>query len=194
MDIVQEGIQALKVEYDIYCKLSGTNLVKLNLTICGGSKVSIFIPIAINDNVDKLNTSSGYYNDICYTTTSEDGTDISLKDRKAEYTKKGKIVCQEGCSFSEYDNDNKIAKCSCDVKESSPSIANMNINKEKLLENFKDIKNIVNFNFLKCYKKLFTKEGFINNYGGYLTLIIILFHILSIFILKVSNFRSIEKK
>ena len=30
----------------------------------------------------KLNPKSSYYNDICDTTTSEKGTDISLSDRK----------------------------------------------------------------------------------------------------------------
>ena len=194
IDIAQDGTKAVKVEYDVYCKLSGTNLVKLNLTICGGSKVSILVPIAIHDNVDKLNTSSGYYNDICYTTTSEDGTDISLADRKNDYANNDNIICQEGCIFSEYDKDSHFAKCSCDVKESPPSIADMNINKEKLLENFKDIKNIINFDFLKCYKTLFTKEGIMNNYGCYLILIIIVFHILCIFIFRISHFRLIQKK
>ena len=54
----------------------------------------------------------------------------------------------------------------------------MNINKEKLLENFKDIKNIANLNFLVCYKKLFKKDGIINNIGCYIMFGIIFFHIL----------------
>ena len=194
MDIVQEGTKALKIEYDVYCKLNGTNLEKLNITICGGSKISIIIPVDINDDLDKFNTSSGYYNDICYTTTSEDGTDISLNDRKSQFIKSDKIVCQEGCSFSEYDKKNKVANCSCEAKEPPLSIADMNINKDKLLENLKDIKNIVNFEFLKCNKKLFTKEGLLNNYACYLILIIILFHVLCIFIFRVNSFPLIEKK
>ena len=39
------------------------------------------LSIELSENLDTLNTSSGYFNDLCYTTTSEDGTDISLKDR-----------------------------------------------------------------------------------------------------------------
>ena len=191
MDIAQEGTKAIKVEYDVYCKLNGTNLVKLNLSICSETTVTIAIPFDINDHIDIFNTSSGYYSDVCYTTTSEDGTDISLKDRKNDFVNKDKIVCQEGCIFSEYDYENHVAKCKCNVKESPPSIADMKIDKDKLLENFKDIKNIVNFEFLKCYKRLFCKEGIINNYGCYLILIIIFFHILSIFIFCASNF---EKK
>ena len=73
-------------------------------------------------------------------------------------------------------------ECSCNAKESSPSIANMNINKNKLLDNFKNIKNIANFNFLICYKKLLKKEGIIHNFGAYIIFAIILFHIISIFV------------
>ena len=194
MGIVQDGMNAIKVEYDIYCKLNGTNLIKLNLTVCKETTVTIRIPFEINDHIDKLNTSSGYYNDICYTTTSEDGTDISMKDRKNDFANQDRIVCQEGCIFSEYDYDNHVAKCKCNVKESPPSIADMKIDKEKLLANFKDIKSFANFNFLVCNKKLFTKEGIKNNYGCYLMSIIILFHILSIFIFILNNFHLIKKQ
>ena len=94
-------MKTLKVEYNVYAKLFGKNLINLNLTICEKNKVSIYIPFIINENIDKYNSSSGYYNDICYTTTSEDGTDILLKDRQKEFLDKDKVVCQEGCDFSE---------------------------------------------------------------------------------------------
>ena len=86
------------------------------------------------------------YNDICYTTTSEDGTDISLKDRQTDYVDNDKVVCQDGCDFTGYDYDNCIAKCSCKVKESSSSVADMSIDKGKLLENFKNIKHNIKKN------------------------------------------------
>ena len=125
-------MKTTKVEYDVYSKLNGNNLVKLNLTVCGSTKISISIPFIIDEGLDKLNMSSGYYNDICYTTTSEDGTDISLKDRQTEFIDKDKVVCQEDCDFSEYDYETFKAKCSCEVKETPGSVADMNINKAKL--------------------------------------------------------------
>ena len=73
IDIIQNKMNTLKVEYDVYAKLFGNNLINLNLTVCKDSKISIYIPIIINDDLDKYNRSSGYYNDICYTATSEDG-------------------------------------------------------------------------------------------------------------------------
>ena len=177
-EVFQEGYKIPKVEYDVYSKLFGTNLIKLNLTVCENSTMIISIPIELVENPDKLNSSSGYYNDICYTTTSEDDTDITLKDRKTDFIEQNKTVCQEDCKFSKYDNEEKKVKCSCKVKESSLSFGDMNINKEKLLENFKDIKNIANLNFLVCYKKLFKKDGIINNIGCYIMFGIIFFHIL----------------
>ena len=50
--------------------------------------IFLLIPIEIKENLDILNSSSGYYNDIYYQTTSDSGTDISLNDRKNEYIKK----------------------------------------------------------------------------------------------------------
>ena len=36
-------------------------------------------------NIFKYNASDQYYNDVCYIYTTEDGTDITLTDRKSEY-------------------------------------------------------------------------------------------------------------
>ena len=33
-------MKAKKIEYDVYCKLSGNNLEKLNLTKCENTKIS----------------------------------------------------------------------------------------------------------------------------------------------------------
>ena len=151
IDVIQEGMKIPKVEYDAYSKLNGSNLVKLNLSYCSNSKIDISVPIEIKENLDKLNTKSGYYNDICYTTTSDSGTDIILNDRKTEFVEGNKTICQDNCIFANYDDKIQKAKCSCDVVESSSSFANININKSKLYENFVNFRNIANVNLLKCY-------------------------------------------
>ena len=134
LEVSQEDMQISKVEYDIYAKLNGENLTKLSLDSCKNNKISLYIPINNVDNIDKLNSKSGYYNDLCYTATSDSGTDISLKDRKNEYP--SKAVCQDGCEFSDYDYNSKKAKCSCDAKESASSFKDIKIEKKKLLEIF----------------------------------------------------------
>ena len=144
-----------KIGYDVYSKSNGNKLEKLNLSLCDNNKISIFIPIKITENIDKLNISSGYYNDICYSAISDSGTDISLKDRKKEFIENNKTVCQEDCDFSDYDYITQRAKCSCKIKESSSSFSNMKINKLKFYEYFIDIKNIANIKILFCFKKLY---------------------------------------
>ena len=182
IDVIQEGMKIPYVKYDVYSKLNGSNLVKLDLSVCKNSKIDIFIPITISENLDILNSSSGYYNDMCYKSKSESGTDIILKDRKEEFIEGKKAVCQDGCGFSDYDYKNKKAQCSCEVKETSNDYADMIIDKKKLFKNFIDIKNIANINILKCYKSLFSKNGLEYNIGSYTTISIIIFHIICIFI------------
>ena len=181
IDVIQEGMKIPKVEYDVYSKLNGNKLIKLNLTVCENSKISLSVPIALSESLDKLNSSSGYYNDICYTATSDSGTDISLKDRKKEFIEENKTVCQDDCDFSEYDYNTQKAKCSCKVKESSSSsLADMKINKTKLYENFIDIKNIANFKLMVCYNELFSDKGIKNNIAFYVNIPINIFHIIAL--------------
>jgi len=187
IDVVQEGLQIPKVEYDVYSKLNGSNLIKLNLTICDNSKIILSIPISLSESHEKLNSSSNYYNDICYTASSDSGADISLTDRKKEYVEGNKTVCQNDCDFSEYDDINKKAKCKCKVKESSSSFADMKIDKEKLYKSFVDIKNIANIKLMKCYEALFNKESIISNIASYLITSIELFHIIIIIIFYISQ-------
>ena len=193
IDVIQDGMKIPKVEYDVYSKLNSTNLIKLNLTHCPNSKVDISIPAEINEDIDKLNSSSGYYNDICYTTTSDSGTDIILNDRKTEFVEGNKTVCQENCLFSEYDNKIKKAKCKCDIQESSSSFSNININKTKLYENFVDFRNIANVNILMCYKVLFSKKGIIKNYGGLSLIPLIIIHFIIIILFYMKNLYKIIK-
>ena len=166
------------MKYDVFGKLNRKNLTKLCLDSCKNNKISLLMPVPNVDNIDKLNSESGYYNDLCYTATSESGPDIPLDERKKEYIVNA--VCQDGCEFSDYDYNTKKAKCSCDAKESAASFKDMKIDKKKLLDNFKNIKNFLNFNLLKCGKVLFSKQGISKNIGFYIFIPIIIFHTLVI--------------
>ena len=173
-----------KIEFDIYRKMNDTNLQKLNKLLCKDIKIDLFVPIKIPElaNIDEYNSTSGYYNNICYRTKSNYGTDISLNDRKYDFINLNKTVCQDDCDFAEYNYSSTKAKCSCKINETPSSIIYMNINTTKLLKNFKDINNIANTKILICYKELFTKEGIINNIGFFIMTIILLFHIICMFI------------
>ena len=191
IDVFEEGMMIPKIEFDVYYKLNGINLIKLNLSYCSNSKIDISIPTNMSEkDLDKYNSSSDYYNDICYTTTSESGTDITLKDRKTDFIDNNKTLCQENCLLSGYNNNINKAKCSCDIVEPSSEFENMKIDKTKLYKNFIDIKNIANINLLVCYKVLFSKKGLINNYGSYSILVIIISHFIIIIIYYTKNLYS----
>ena len=192
IEVNQEGMKIPKIEYDIYCKLNDTNLIKLDKSFCRNVKVEISVHVILTENIDKLNTSSDYFNDICYTSTSDSGTDILLKDRKNEYINNNKAVCQDGCDFSKYDYNTLKAICSCEVKESSSSFATMNIDKEKLFKNFVDIKNIANINILKCCKVLFSQNGIKRNIGFFIIIPIIIFHFIFILLFYNRNLSIIK--
>ena len=184
MDITQEGMKIPKIEYDVYSKLNGTNLIKLNLSICENTKISISVPVIISEDLDKLNTSSDYFKDICYISKSESGTDIILKDRKKEFIEQNKTVCQEECDFSDYDYDIQKANCSCLVKESFSSISDMNINLTKLNEKFGNINNeteLSNLGITSC--NVFESTDNIESNAGFYSLLFIIIIFIIIFII-----------
>ena len=52
IDVFQDGMDIQKIEYEVYSKLNGTNLIKLNLSICENTKIDISIPVILTDNID----------------------------------------------------------------------------------------------------------------------------------------------
>ena len=194
IDVTQEGMQIPKVEFDVYSRLGGKKLQKLNLSICQNDKINIYTNIDSISNLDIINPTSGYYTDVCYPTTSDVGTDIILNDRKKEFVEKNKTVCQEDCNFVGYNFNTKRVNCSCDVKEASLFFENIIINRNKLYHNFLDINSIANIDFLFCYKMLFTKKGLLKNIGSYIVLLIILFHIICIIIFYIKSYPKLKKK
>ena len=60
------------------------------------------------------------------------------------------------------------------IKAETPLLSETVINKEKLIYNFMNIKNSLNLEIMKCYNKLFTKDGLKSNIGNYIILSILL--------------------
>ena len=191
IDVKQEGYKIPKIAYEVYYPLFGDNLIKLNLTACQDTKIDISIPIKITGNIDKVNPNSNYYTDICYTEISEDGTDISLYDRKQNYVNNNLTVCEEDCDFITYNETNGKAICSCKVKvDSSTKIGDMVVDKDKLLNSFTNFKNIANVKVLKCVKKIFKSNAFKNNYGNLNMIIMILIFFISLIIFLCKDYHN----
>ena len=172
IDIYEEGLLIPIIEYEIY---NSETMEKLDINNCEESKdsrIEINIAVKIDENnTFKYNSSSEYYNDMCYTHTTEDNTDITLKDRRNEFIDNN--LCEKNCEYKRYDFNSKKAVCDCPVKNNIPLLSEIVIDKDKLLTNFKDIKSLMNLDVMKCYKTLFDKKGLKNNLGNYIISLII---------------------
>ena len=194
LEIKQDGFQIPKIDYEVYYPLFCGNLIKLNLTACENTKINISIRATLNDDIDKLNASSGFYNDICYTYTSPNGTDVPISLRKEEFIKKNLTVCEEDCDFIDYDYFYKRAICSCNVKtNSSFKISGTIIEKERLLNSFTDIKNIANIKVLKCIKLIFNLNAYKKNYANLILIGIIILYFITLFIFCFKGYPYLKK-
>ena len=196
IEMMQEKMKIPKVVFDIYSKSFGNNLTKLNLSICENNNIFISVPVEIdeNENIDILNSNSKYYNDICYKSTSNSGTDILLNDRKKEYIEGNKTVCQEDCSFYNYSYDIKKVNCSCIIKQSLLNYEYMNINRTKLNEYFGETQTDTSNLKLTSCDVLSSKENIEKNTGFYLLLFILIAFIITFIIFYIKGYNLLENK
>ena len=189
-----DGRNTPNVEYEIYYPLSDNKLEKANLTLCSDLKIEISIPANLSLNeIDKYNASSGLYNDICYTLTSESNTDKCLDDRRNEFISNNLSICEEDCEFNNYNDTEKRAICSCITKTELPPISETKTDKNKLISNFIEINNIANIKMLKCIYLLFDSKNIFINYANYLLVILLLNGILSTIIFCFYNNKKLKK-
>ena len=192
IDIREEGLKIPIIEYEIYNPIT---LEKLELDCCKDTTIGISIPVSIDEDfLFKYNSSDDYYNDICYSYTTENGTDIVIKDRQNEFINNNMSLCESNCEYTNYNTSNKKALCQCKAKDTIASISEIKNDKEKLLNSFIDLKNAINLEVMKCYKQFFTKNGFIKNIGSYVLLYIIFSHIVSIIIFKLKGYNILYNK
>jgi len=152
------------------------------------------ISVKINGSIDKYNSNSDYYNNICYKTTSESGTDISLKDRRNEYVYNNMSLCEENCNLIEYIKQKEKVKCSCNMKLNIPPDYDIKFNKKEFFKSFINIKNILNLNVMKCYKTVLKINSLINNYGFLIACLILILYFIDLFFFILISFKNIKKE
>ena len=195
LDVEVEGKEGPKVEYEVYYPFNKLNLNQLDLSICEGIKIIIGYHVNISgQNLDLYNKNSDFYNDICYPYTSENGTDVTLEDRRKELSEKNKSICEEDCNFVGYDEITGILKCSCEVKLSISMISEIKIDNKNKLIHFMDITKISNFKVMKCIKLLFSKEGIITNIGFYSFFPVIIAYFVSSIVYNIKEYNLIIKE
>ena len=95
-------------------------------------------------------------------------------------------VCEEDCELTDFNKIHNttinMIKCTCNFKMSITQLSKAKFDPTKLLNNFKDIKNMINISLLKCIKLLFDINNIFNNYANYMLVFLFIFSIISIFI------------
>ena len=179
------------IGYEIYHPI---NKSKLDLKHCEEILIKLNIPVNIDESkLFRYDPNSGFYTDNCFTYTTEDGTDITLSDRKQEYSNNNLALCENNCNYTGYDKENKQSSCDCNIKNKMETITEIIENPNKLSNDFnteKDASNSGKSNIIsiKCTKVLFTKEGLKNNISSYILLIFIGHFLVSILLfLKCGN-------
>ena len=169
---------AVIFNYEVYNPYTNN---KLNLSICSDMKIytySSYYPSEESMAKIKQLSESGYdlydlnnefYQDICSSFTSENGTDILLSDRKNDFYENISL-CENDCTYKGYDLEKKRVQCECPVKE---EITMEQSESKNILEDFFDGSNFSNIKLLKCFKLVFSSKGQKNNKGSIIFLCII---------------------
>ena len=191
MDIKQEGYKIPKIQYEVYYDLNhDSKLCLLNLSVCENTNIDIYLPLTLNGNLEQYDPNSDFYNDICATYTSENGTDLTLSDRKNNYINNNLAICEESCTFIQYNESIGKAVCSCKTKtDFANKISENGINKEDLLKNFADFNNIFNVKILKCVSQIFSGKAFKENYANITLIFLILIYFLCLFLF-ICNYKN----
>jgi hypothetical protein len=114
VEYYKEGLLIPIIEYELF---HPTERYSLILDYCNNTKISISIPLVIDENnLNVYNTTSAYYTDICYPSTSVYSTDITLEDRKKEFISKNLSLCESNCIYKGYNTFDKKVECECEAK------------------------------------------------------------------------------
>ena len=190
MEIYEEGLLIPLIEYEVY---NMETKEQLDLNVIKYMSIDISIPVNINENnLIKHNSSSEYYNDMCYSYTTEFNTDMTLNDRRKEYINNNLSLCENNCKYMDYNIDTKKVLCECFIKIKIPYVSEIVINKDRLLNNFKDLKNNLNVNIMKCYYVLFQINGIIKNIGFYFMNVIIMIMIILTILFIIRGFDKVK--
>ena len=173
------------------------NFTKLNLSICEGDTINLYIKIDLSEETKEIyesmksmgynmfNIKDPFYHDICIPYTYKNNIDILLSDRIDYIYNNKDSQCQSNCQFSSYLKNSLYINCTCaaidDIKDNIK-----HFNGKKLYESFYDVLKYSNFHVLKCYKLVFVKNVIIKNLGSIIILIVVLLYLfcLIFFIIK----------
>ena len=194
IDNINEQSLINQVEYKIYDE----NRNPLNLSLCNDTDIQLFYLLKDdlynlsdynyfkNRNIDIFNINDLFFNDICQS-YSDTKNDIVLEDRIKDIYQNYSL-CDEGCTYNEFNLENKTISCNCKVK------TNISLEEPSLnVKYFEEIKVDSNFGLIKCYNLVFSFKGKNKNIGFWIFLILVIMHIPLLFIIVYKGIKPIKE-
>ena len=180
-----DNIYEKSVQYEIY-----NPETKRKITLEDCKSIDLYIQIPIDEDLEKLYESLNkekynlfdindpFYNDICTSYKTINGTDILLSDRRKYYLIK-EFAPQSNCKYSNYSSDVQSLKFECTTDKDGIDLENVNkFNGLKALSDLdKDLKNL-HLKVFKCYKSIFNTKIITKNFGSIILIVIILINLL----------------
>ena len=180
---IEHSVDGFNIPIIEYTLFSQDGKIQLNLSLCDKMKIKYNIPVDINENeINKYDPSSEFYNDECNKYSTEDGIDMTLYDRKNDYNTKNMSLCEKDCIFIGYNTLNSKALCDCNIK-SEIKYSENDINKDDLLNKIKSDKSSSNIKVTQCLNEALSSTENIKTNSGFISLLIILIAFIIVFII-----------
>ena len=186
-----EGFNIPIIEYVLF---NQNGSIQLNLSLCDNMNIQYKIPVSINENeLEKYNPDSEFYNDECTNYKTEDGVDMTLYDRKNEFNKNNMSLCEKGCTYKNYNPDTQQVECDCNIK-SDLDYSNENIDQKELLNQIEVEKSNSNLKITKCMNVFSSPEQLQTNSGFYILILILIIFIIVFILFCTKGKRMLEEK
>ena len=205
MDYYNEEYAQTYVYYEVYDPYDHN---KLNISLCDDLHITISTPVYLDDNSIMLyesllqsgynifDSSDDFYNDICATYTTTNGTDMLIEDRKKNmYSTTGNInMCQSGCNFVSYNTTTKKSVCDCEVQTETVTddISNIEFSTKQLASEFLGTIKNSNFRVLKCYKLAIDTKKIFKNIGRIIMTLFFVIYLISLFCYIIKERKKID--
>ena len=123
-----------KITRDVSYALYFSNGTQIDLSLCDDTEIKITSSVNTsmisnydeakyiyeNNKYDIFDINDPFYNDICTSYTSDDGTDVTLKDRQNNYFESISF-CDDNCYYAGYDFKLDLVNCICNSTNNNSS-------------------------------------------------------------------------
>lgn len=127
-----------------------------------------------NTDIDIYNSSHAFFNDICFSYSTNNNTDFTIKDRRNKYNVS--YECSENCKYNGIDEHSYVS-CSCDG-----SLSNISNTYSYVTSSVFNSIITSNYMLIKCFNNAFDINYIGYNIGFYLFLILSILWILIIIV------------